>query len=135
MRNETEKWLAFADDHLAAATILLDNKLNNPCLQNAQQAIEKALKAIFSEQRIKAPKTHDILALKYLLKNNKIEIPVSDSDCDFINSLFLPSMYPVDNVLAVHNPDKDTCLAAIKIAQDVVTNVKQYFSRPENLAI
>ncbi len=130
MKNETEKWLAFAEDHLAATKILFENNLNNPCIQNAQQAIEKALKALFTEFKIKTPRTQDILALKYLLKNNKIEIPVTDSDCIFINSVFIPSMYPAEHTLTIYKPEQDTCKAAIKIADNVVSNTKQYLTKP-----
>jgi len=48
MKDETKKWLDYADENLRSAKLLLDNKLFNPCLQNVQQAVEKMLKAILA---------------------------------------------------------------------------------------
>lgn len=46
MKDETQMWLRYSAEHLDSANILLESKLYNPCLQNVQQAVEKALKAI-----------------------------------------------------------------------------------------
>ena len=46
MKGETRKWLEYADENLKSAKLLLDNELFNACLQNAQQAVEKMLKAV-----------------------------------------------------------------------------------------
>jgi hypothetical protein len=53
MKDETKRWLDYADENLRSAKLLLDNKLFNPCLQNVQQAVEKMLKAILAELAIK----------------------------------------------------------------------------------
>jgi len=45
MKDETKKWLEYADENLRSARLLLDSELFNPCLQNVQQAVEKMLKA------------------------------------------------------------------------------------------
>jgi HEPN domain-containing protein len=49
MKNETQNWIKYSGDNLQSAKILLKSHLYNPCLQNVQQTIEKALKAIFIE--------------------------------------------------------------------------------------
>lgn len=49
MRKDTETWLNYAVENIRSAEILLDNALFNPSLQNAQQAIEKLLKAVLIE--------------------------------------------------------------------------------------
>ena len=41
MKDETKKWLEYADENLRSARLLIDNELFNPCLQNVQQAVEK----------------------------------------------------------------------------------------------
>jgi predicted nucleotidyltransferase len=40
MKEQTRKWLEYADDNLLSARLLLENKLFNPCLQNIQQSVE-----------------------------------------------------------------------------------------------
>lgn len=36
MKDETKKWLEYADENLRSAKVLLDSKLFNPCLQNVR---------------------------------------------------------------------------------------------------
>ena len=95
MKDETKIWLRYAGENLESAKILLQNKLYNPCLQSVQQTVEKALKAIYIEKAFKLKKNHDILEIKYLLQDNDIKINITDEDCDFLNSIYLPSKYPV----------------------------------------
>ncbi|XCN73403.1 MAG: HEPN domain-containing protein [Candidatus Electrothrix aestuarii] len=117
MRDETRKWFQYAEENLASARLLLQSDLFNPCLQNVQQAVEKALKAILVEKAIKLQKTHDILTIKYLLHEHGLDIDLSDDDCDFLNSIYLPSKYPVGSVLADYEPDETICREAISIAE------------------
>lgn len=117
MRDETRKWFQYAEENFASARLLLQSDLFNPCLQNVQQAVEKALKAVLIEKAIKLKKTHDILAIKYLLQEHGLDIDLSDDDCDFLNSIYLPSKYPVGSVLADYEPDKTICREAISIAE------------------
>jgi HEPN domain-containing protein len=49
MKDETSKWLEYASENLESAHVLLNSGLFNPCLQNAQQAVEKALKSVLVE--------------------------------------------------------------------------------------
>jgi HEPN domain-containing protein len=41
MKDETKKWLEYADENLRSAGLLLGSDLFNPYLQNVQQAVEK----------------------------------------------------------------------------------------------
>lgn len=116
MKDETQMWLRYSTENLDSANILLESKLYNPCLQNIQQAVEKALKAILIENEIQLKKTHDILELKMMLKNNNIEIDLSDEGCDFLNSIYLPSKYPIGSVIPDYNPDDSVCKEALTIA-------------------
>jgi HEPN domain-containing protein len=117
MRDETRKWFQYAEENLASAKLLLQSDLFNPCLQNVQQTVEKALKAVLIEKAIRLRKTHDILAIKYLLQEHGLDIDLSDDDCDFLNSIYLPSKYPVGSVLADYEPDETICREAISIAE------------------
>ncbi len=123
MKEETKIWLKYSKDNFDAAKILLKSKLFNPCLQNIQQAVEKALKAVLIEKNIKLKKTHDILELSILLKKNNIEINLSDDDCDFLNSIYLPSKYPVGSVIPDYDPGDSICKKAVQIAMDVSASV------------
>ncbi len=63
MKDEAKVWLDYANENLASAQILLDHDLFNPCLQNAQQSVEKMLKALLIEIGIKVIRTHSIAEL------------------------------------------------------------------------
>ena len=104
------------------------SRLFNPCFQNVQQTVEKALKAVLIENDIKFKKTHDILGLRVLLKKKNIEIDISDEDCDFLNSIYLPSKYPVGSVIPNYDPDDAICKKAIKIATDVGASVSAHLT-------
>jgi hypothetical protein len=60
MSDEAGTWLRYAEENLRSARLLLEHGLLNPCLQNAQQAVEKALKAILIARAIPLRRTHSI---------------------------------------------------------------------------
>ncbi len=125
MRGETRRWLHYAEENLASAKLLFQSGLFNPCLQNVQQTVEKALKAVLIEKAIRLKKTHDILSIKYLLNEHGLDIDLSDDDCDFLNSIYLPSKYPVGSVLADYEPDETICREAVSIAEKALLSAGQ----------
>lgn len=93
MKEETKNWLVYSEENLEAAKVLLESELYNPCLHNVQQSIEKELKSLFIEKVIPFKKTHNIMELKAILKKNSISIELTDDECDFLDSIYLPSKY------------------------------------------
>lgn len=124
MKKETENWLNYSEENLQAAKILLRSELYNACLQNVQQTVEKALKSLFIEKSLPFKKTHNIFELKNILERNNILVDISDDECDFLDSIYLPSKYPAFGVLPYFYPDKETCQKAILTAEKVLTDVK-----------
>ena len=61
MKDEAEIWFKYSKENFESAKILLKSSLFNPCLQNVQQSIEKALKAVLVEK---------------VLNNEHVEIPL-----------------------------------------------------------
>jgi HEPN domain-containing protein len=47
MKNETKRWLEYAEENLKSARILKDSHLFNSCLQNTQQCVESSFIRIF----------------------------------------------------------------------------------------
>ena len=74
LKGETQIWLRYSKENFDSANVLLKNNLFNPCLQNVQQAVEKALKALLIEKGERLKKTHDILELKKKLEMLKKNI-------------------------------------------------------------
>ncbi len=106
MKDQTKKWLEYADENLRSAKVLLDNKLFNPCLQNGQQAVEKMLKAVLAESGIKIKKTHSINELVTILAENGMKVDIEEDDRDLIDSIYLPSKYPIGGILPDFEPDQ-----------------------------
>ena len=57
---EAREWLAYARENRQVAALSRDSGLFNPSLQNAQQAVEKALKAMGLASGMPLKKTHSI---------------------------------------------------------------------------
>jgi len=58
------------------------------------------------ENSIKLKKIHSIAQLKKILHDKKIHIEISEDDCDFLDSIYLPSKYPIASVLPYYQPDQ-----------------------------
>jgi HEPN domain-containing protein len=126
MKDETTKWLEYASENLRSAKVLLDSKLFNPCLQNVQQAVEKMLKALLVESAKKLKKTHSINELVSILAENGLNIDITEDECDLLDSIYLPSKYPLGGILPDFEPDMQTCNKCVVLAErvwDSVTNL------------
>ena len=123
MKDESSKWLAFAMENVESAEILLKSHLYNPCLQNIQQAVEKSMKSILIENDEGLLKTHDILELRDRLSDLSIEIDIDLDECNFLNSIYLPSKYPLGSVIPDFDPDEELCQDALKIAIKVTQEI------------
>lgn len=124
MQEETKNWITYSEENLEAAIILVASDLYNPCLHNVQQSIEKCLKALFIERRIPFKKTHNITELKTILEKKGFEVMLSEDECDFLDSIYLPTKYPIGSALPYFNPDKEICMNSIKLAERVLNEVK-----------
>jgi len=94
-------------------------------LQNVQQSIEKAIKSLFIEKILPFKKTHNILELKTILENNGEVVDLTEDECDFLDSIYLPTKYPISSALPIFYPDKDLCKNSILLAEKVINNVKE----------
>ena len=123
MKDETGRWLDYADENLKSAEVLLDSGLFNPCLQNVQQAVEKMLKALLLELSLKLKKTHSINELVLMLAENSVDIDISEEQRELLDSIYLPSKYPLGGILPDFEPDEKICRNCIAIAERVKESV------------
>ncbi|MBI5726660.1 MAG: HEPN domain-containing protein [Ignavibacteriales bacterium] len=119
MKDDTKYWLSYASDNLEAAAVLLDSNLFNPCLQNVQQCVEKSMKAVIVEFALRLRKSHRISELKEILRPSNIVIDITEDECELLDSIYLPSKYPVGSVLPDFYPDEKVCRDCIAIAKKV----------------
>jgi len=128
MKDSARKWLAYAEENLACARLVLENGYLNASLQNSQQAIEKALKALILEMDLEFRKTHSVSELTDILTAGSVEIGLTDDEKELLDSIYLPSKYPLGSALPDAEPDIVICETCIRVAERVVTAVSSIFS-------
>jgi HEPN domain-containing protein len=119
MKEDAKLWLKYSEENLEAAKILLSSHLYNPALHNLQQSVEKSLKSLLIEYAIKLKKSHSISELKNVLEDMNIHIELDDDECDLLDSIYLPSKYPVGSALPDYYPDEEITKNCLRIAQKV----------------
>jgi HEPN domain-containing protein len=119
MKDETRTWFSYADENLDVAELALDHGHLNASMQNAQQAVEKYLKALIVERNLEFRRTHSIRELLGLLAAKGIFMSVSEDEMDLMDSIYVPSKYPVYSALPRALPDSAICREAISIAHKV----------------
>ncbi len=120
MSDEAWTWLRYARENLQVAEMTLKAGVLNPCLQNAQQTVEKALKAIRVYRHMPARRTHSIRDLNRDLVIAGIETGLTEDDCDLLDSIYAGSKYPLDSVLPDSLPDPAVCRRCVGLAKQVL---------------
>ena len=124
MKGETSTWLGYAGENLAVARLSLGQNYLNACLQNTQQCIEKSLKALVIEKDLAFRKTHNIQELAGQLAEAGLKTGITEDECDLIDAIYLPSKYPMSNVLPEAKASTDVCRQCLDIAERVVGVVR-----------
>jgi HEPN domain-containing protein len=124
LKEETNLWLKYSEENLEAAEVLLTHHLYNPALHNVQQSVEKSLKALFIEYGLKLKKSHSISELKNILENESHQIELQDDESELLDSIYLPSKYPIGCALPDYYPDYETTKKCIDIAQRLLSEIK-----------
>lgn len=68
------------------------------------------------------------MELKNTLNNHDIEIDISNEECDLMDSLYLPSKYPISSVLPNYEPNHELCSKSISIAKRVLEQAGEIVS-------
>jgi HEPN domain-containing protein len=99
MKDETRTWLSYADENLEVAELSFKHGHLNACLQNAQQSVEKYLKAVIVDRDLEFRRTHSIRELVGILADQEIVLDVSEDEMDLMDSIYVSSKYPVYSAL------------------------------------
>ncbi len=121
MSDEAQIWLQYARENLQVAEMSLEAGLLNPCLQNAQQSVEKALKAIRVHRDIPPRRTHSIRDLNRDLTTLGIMTVLTDDECELLDSIYIGSKYPLDSVFPDSVPDVAVCRQCVALAKQTLT--------------
>ena len=87
------------------------------------------MKSILLEKSHCYRKTHSINELVHLLANQQIAISLSEEDCDLLDSIYLPSKYPLGGVLPDFEPDASLCQHCLMLAEEVISQVRKVVGR------
>jgi len=124
MNDESRLWLQYAEENRRVAVLCFESGLFNPCLQNAQQAVEKSLKALCLAIGLPLKKTHSIAELIADLRCAGIRLNFVEDDIDLLDSVYLPSKYPLGSVLPNFNPDNSLAQCCLALANSVLSEVQ-----------
>ncbi len=119
MNDESRIWWQYAEENKKSAEVLLTQSLFNPCIQNAQQAVEKYLKTVLVAKGLPLRRTHSIQELTRLLNVVGIAIPLSPEDIDLLDAVYLPSKYPLGSAMPNFNADDSICRKCLGFMEDV----------------
>ena len=120
MSAEASRWLVYAVENRQVAALSRESGLYNPSLQNAQQAVEKALKAIGLLRGVPLKKTHSIGELRRGLLDIGLDPGLTEDEADLLDSIYLPSKYPLGSVLPAFEPDAQISQHCLAIAGRVL---------------
>lgn len=123
MNDEHRQWLLFAQENLAVAKIALEHGYYNASLQNAQQAVEKYLKAVLLYRLEAFPRTHSIKMLNARLSEMKISLGLSEEDCELLDTIYVPSKYPLGEALPDFRPGKGIAVRCIEMGDRVKQSI------------
>lgn len=119
MKKETEEWINIANEELIAAKHLEKLNLYRMVCYHCQQFIEKAIKAFLVEKDIEFYRTHNILDLKNMVSALGVEIPLTNEEAVFLNSIYR-SRYPAGlGLLPYGEPDKSDAEKALNCANKI----------------
>ncbi len=110
-------WLNYAIENVELARVALDRGLLNPALQNAQQAVEKSLKAVWVLRGEPVRKTHYIADLVEDLALFGLDAGISPQECDLLDSVYLPSKYPTGSALPGGFPTVETVRQCLELCE------------------
>lgn len=102
----------------------LDGGYYHACLQNAQQAVEKYLKAGLLYQLGTFPRTHSVNMLSARLGDTGASVNLSEEECELLDTIYVPSKYPVGDALPEFCPNQEIGLQCVAIGERVRQSIR-----------
>lgn len=119
-------WLAHARSDLALAKLgLRADVLPEQLCFHAQQAVEKAFKAVLLHRRVDFPFTHDLSELLDTLARAGIAMPAAFADADALTPYAVETRYPG----FWGEVSEDDVVEALRLAEDVVRWAEEIVSQ------
>jgi HEPN domain-containing protein len=112
------EWLLHAESDLSYAKLGLTEPaiLRNQVAFHAEQAAEKALKAVLVYAAVEFPKTHDLQALLLLIRNSGISVQSEIEQASALTQFAVEARYPGD----IEPITQEEAAQAIEVAERAV---------------
>lgn len=92
MKDQSKRWLEFAEEDLKMAELAFGEGLWNQACFHCQQCAEKALKAILCRHGHSIPRTHKLADLVFLIGEGAL-LDLAD-DLRSMDRFYIPTRYP-----------------------------------------
>ena len=115
------EWMERAEDDLKAVKSLLKDEIYSIAAFEAQQCVEKTLKAYLLEKENTIPKIHTLPELMRHCSKHNEEFMQFQSDLEWLNKFYQPARYPdaIAGMLPKGWPGKIEVEKALKIAEEL----------------
>jgi HEPN domain-containing protein len=115
-------WLRLAQDDLASAKALLEEKIYSQVCFHSQQAAEKMLKAFLKSQGATPPKIHNLLELLQMCMEKDDDFIALEPGCEYLSRFYIVTRYPeaLPGSLAQGLPDLKEAKKALECAKEIV---------------
>jgi HEPN domain-containing protein/predicted nucleotidyltransferase len=134
MRKATAAWLDEARDEYGTATLLMEHGRLRGALLHAQQASEKAMKAVLLERGTRPPRTHSLVDLVTALRSAGVEFDVPMDDAVFLTNVYR-GRYPSDEgLLPRGEPTAEDAQRALVVAHAVLGQARRAIEEGEGTA-
>jgi len=114
--DDPREWLNRARSNLARSRLALPGIYLEDLCFDAQQAAEKAIKAVLIYKQIRYPYIHDLGKLLFLAERRKIKVPITVRRAARLTRYAVSSRYPGLDEPVSGKEQKD----AVKIAENVI---------------
>jgi len=119
-------WFEYAENDLQSAAMLVkEDALARNAGYHAQQAAEKALKAVLAGHDVKVPRTHDLDVLGDMVERWVPEISGHGKDLEWLTIFATESRYPFQSGLAI---TRDHAERALRIARQIKSICQTHLS-------
>lgn len=73
------------------------------------------------------PRTHSIDTLRRLLLEANMGLDLDAEDAELLDTIYVPSKYPLGNALPLFEPDFSICSKCLQIAESVRRSIGEHF--------
>lgn len=130
-KDDSSDWMFLAESDLRAAEVMLREEIFHMACFHAQQAVEKALKAILRRREKVVPKIHSLAKLSHEV--TALGVSLFEDDVLFLDQFYTPTRYPdtLPGGLPEGLPIASDATSAVAAATRVLEEVRKALKNSE----